>query len=388
MTLRHKFGSLALIYVVSLIVNVIFCAWCILAYHHATLESLSGTRIELDSVGIVAGEEPATTESSAGTTLVQAMTEEHESGILRILLLNALCGLALALLGLRLVKRWVSRPVAALREAAVEIGQGNFSHRVPVASRDELGLLAGEVNNMAATVVTTQDRLIEQERRLVAGQALRCVVHNIRSPLTGIRWLAEAVAMRKDVDGQFRDRQNRIVQLVDDILAWLQGFRDSLAAASLQVKPVRIAAVFQELVRSVADLAKERDIVVEQDPSASYEVCIDIGQARPALEALLRCALTCCTRGQTVRLSAERDERPQRLWRLIITCGDRHPGQPDKVRTAAPDRSRLGQLERGDLKMAERAIQMHGGQLEVRGDSGRCRFVVTLPDQCGADQHG
>ncbi len=384
MTLRHKFGSLALIYVVSLIVNVILCAWCILAYQHATLEILSGTQPQPDSARIGAPE----THSSGETIPTPKSVEEHETHILRILLLNALCGLALALLGLRLVKRWVSRPVAALREAAVQIGQGNFSYRAPVLSWDELGWLAGEINHMAATVVTMQDRLVEQERRLVAGQALRCVVHNIRSPLTGIRWLAEAIAMRKDVDPPSRDCQNRIVRVVDDMLDWLQSFRDSLAAASLQVRPVSIAAVFQELAGSVADLAKERDILVEWDASVTYDVCIDIGQVRPALEALLRCALSCCSSGQTVRLSAEKEDRPQRSWRLIITCEHRHPGSPDKARSSAAGQSRLGQLERGDLKMAERAIQMHGGQLEVRGELGRCRFVVTLPDHRGADQHG
>ena len=194
--------------------------------------------------------------------------------------------------------------------------------------------------------------------------------------------------MRKDVEAQCRGRQNRIVQLVDDILAWLQGFRDSLAASSLQVKPVSIAAVFQELAASVGDLAKERGIAVEQDPSAAYEVCIDIGQARPALGALLRCALACCTCGQTVRLSAEKEESPNKLWRLFITCGGGHPQAPANVQTAARGRSRLDQLQRGDLKMAERAIQMHGGQLEVQGDPGQCQFVVTLPDRCEAEQHG
>lgn len=388
MTLRHKFGSLALIYVGSLILNVILCAWCVLAYHQVALESLSGTLIDPDSSRLLSREEPATARSSACTAFVLEMAEEHESGIMRILLLNALCGLALALLGLRLVKRWVSTPLAGLREAAVEIGRGNFSHRVPVTSRDELGLLAREVNHMAAMVVTMQDRLVEQERRLVAGQALRCVVHNIRSPLTGIRWLAEAIAMRKDVDAQSRDCQNRIVRIVDDILVWLQSFRDSLATASLEVKPVSIAAVFQELAGSVADLARERDIVVERDPAAAYDVYIDIGQARPALEALLRCALSCCSSGQTVRLSAEKEERPQKSWRLIIACGRTQPGSPDKARNAAPARSRVDHLARGDLKMAERAIQMHGGRLEVWGEPGRCRFVVTFPDRCEADQHG
>lgn len=383
MTLRHKFGSLALLYVVSLIVNVILCAWCILAYQHATLETLSGTQSKPDSVRI--GEPEA--HSSDETIAAPGPVEGHETHIPRILLLNALCGLALALLGLRLVKRWVSRPLAALREAAVQIGQGNFAYRVPVVSRDELGRLAGEVNHMAATVVVMQDRLVEQERRLVAGQALRCVVHNIRSPLTGIRWLAEAIAMRKDVDARSRDCQNRIVRIVDDILAWLQSFRDSLAAASLEVRPVSIALLFQELAGSVADLAKERDIVLEKDPSAAYDVCVDIGQVRPALEALLRCALSCCSSGQTVRLSAEKEERPRKSWRLIIACGRGQPGAPDKARSAAGP-SRLGQLERGDLKMAERAIQMHGGQLEVQVNPGRCRFVVTLPDHGGADQHG
>jgi signal transduction histidine kinase len=387
MTLRHKFGSLALIYVVSLIMNLILCAWCILTYHHSLEESLSGTQNQPASGGPGPGLEPALAESG-GIILARDLVEEHESDILLILMLNALCGLILALLGLRLVKRWVSRPVGSLREAAVEIGRGNFAHRVPVVSRDELGLLAGEVNHMAATVVTMQGRLVEQERRLIAGQALRCVVHNIRSPLTGIRWLAEAIAMRRDVDGESRERQNRIVRTVDDMLAWLQSFRDSLAAASLQVEPVSVAVLFRELAESVADLASEREVVIERDAFAAHEVCIDLVQARPALEALLRCALTCCTPGQTVHLSAEKQRSPQRSWRLIIAPGDPPPGGREPACPGASRPARPGELDRGDLKMAERAVQMHGGQLEIRTDRGRCRFVVTLPDRCGADPHG
>jgi class 3 adenylate cyclase len=62
----------------------------------------------------------------------------------------AVSALALALGAVMLVSRTLSRPVKELSQATREIEMGNFSVRVPVRRRDELGALAASFNQMVS----------------------------------------------------------------------------------------------------------------------------------------------------------------------------------------------------------------------------------------------
>jgi signal transduction histidine kinase len=220
MTLRYKFGLLGLLYVATLAVNVAFCSWSLVLYYQAFLGRATAAPL------------PVTVEGTGSAPVLEDPDgdEADEGYILRILGANALCGIAIGGLGLRLVRDWVIRPVARLRDAALAIGRGDLAHRVRVDGQDELAQLAAAVNTMAASVAAMQEQAVEHQRRQAAAQTLRCIVHNVRSPLTGIRWLAEAVAMRRDIDRRTAEQQAAIVDRVDAILGWLQRFRDSLNA--------------------------------------------------------------------------------------------------------------------------------------------------------------
>ena len=53
----------------------------------------------------------------------------------------------------------VTRPILKLREGAVTIGAGNLDYRVDVRSKDEIGELAAQFNQMASTIKASQDLL-------------------------------------------------------------------------------------------------------------------------------------------------------------------------------------------------------------------------------------
>lgn len=225
LTLRHKFGLLALLYAIALVANVSLCSWCILLYYQSFMMQAAAEPIRPANPGFLPEAALDGGPSSGGAS------DLSKNYAARILAVNAVCGVAVGVLGLRLVRRWVMQPVARLRQAALELGRGHLGFRAEVASRDELGELAGEVNSMASSIIQMQSELLQQERRRVAAQALRCIVHNIRSPLTGVRWLAEAVSLRNDVDAETAREQGLIMQAVDEIMSWIQGFRVSLEQA-------------------------------------------------------------------------------------------------------------------------------------------------------------
>lgn len=59
---------------------------------------------------------------------------------------------SLVLLGGILIRRWVMIPIAELRRATDRFSAGDFRHRVPPSSGDELGLLGSALNEMAQRV--------------------------------------------------------------------------------------------------------------------------------------------------------------------------------------------------------------------------------------------
>ncbi|MFH1131714.1 MAG: ATP-binding protein [Pseudomonadota bacterium] len=82
--------------------------------------------------------------------------------------------------------RGMLRPLKTLVDGTKRIGSGDYAGRVDVKSQDELGVLAGEFNNMAAAVEEREQKLIRSERLAAAGRLASHITHEVRNPLSSI----------------------------------------------------------------------------------------------------------------------------------------------------------------------------------------------------------
>lgn len=78
---------------------------------------------------------------------------------------------ALAAVGLSFVLSWLLssltvKPLESMVQAARRFGTGDFSGRIPVAGSDEVGELAGVLNDMASDIRHNLERLAEEKNRL------------------------------------------------------------------------------------------------------------------------------------------------------------------------------------------------------------------------------
>jgi signal transduction histidine kinase len=105
----------------------------------------------------------------------------HDAAMIALAVLYA--GLVAVLAG-RLVGRAVLADVDVLRAALAAVGEGERDPALPADGRDELAGLAAEVRAMAARLEAEESA----RRRLIAA-----VSHDLRTPLTSLRLLAEAV---------------------------------------------------------------------------------------------------------------------------------------------------------------------------------------------------
>ncbi len=297
---------------------------------------------------------------------------------LRLLAAGVVAAILCGLLGTMLFRRWVVRPVADLRRAAEQISQGNFEHRVPVRTSDELGQLGAEVNEMAATIRTMQARAIERERLAATGEMVQRITHNLRGPLAGIRSLAELTRMRLEPDAPVHADQDEIIQTVDRFNLWLRELLQATTPARVTPRETEVAPWLAEIAATHAPMARTRAIALRVDADAAPpRATFDPQQLEHALTAVVTNAIQASPESGTVRVDAAANGA---TWSICVS--DEGPGiEPDLLETifrpyftTKPDGNGIG------LAVVQQVVTAHDGRIEVDTAPGRgCRFSITLP---------
>lgn len=136
------------------------------------------------------------------------------SAVHRYLIWSCLGAVVLAV-GLSFVMlRRVLGPLTRMTVTTGEIAAGNFTSRVPVESRDEVGQLSVAFNQMAESL-----EKIEKLRR----ELMIDVAHELRTPLTNIRGYLEAIhdsvlPPSQETINLLQDEALRLGALVEDVL--------------------------------------------------------------------------------------------------------------------------------------------------------------------------
>ena len=316
-----------------------------------------------------------------GTLLqVGKSTESREELLARFRTIVALVSVAIVLVGLAggiLVTRRMLEPIHRLIGAVSGITRtGNTKTRVPVGTdRDAIDELSALFNAMLDRIST----LIEG-----MGSALDNVAHDLRTPMTRLRGIAERALASSDAESQ-REALSTCLEESERILAMLDTLMDISEAETgtmrLSVTDVPLATLVEEVVSVYEDVADEKQIVVQSTVDAGLMVTADRDRLRQVLANLVDNAIKYTPPRGRVTISARGDERAVR-----IEVGDTGIG------IAAHDLPRIWErLYRGDQSRAERGlglglslvraiVRAHGGTVEVSTEPGHgSTFTVSLP---------
>ncbi len=295
----------------------------------------------------------------------------------RFFLWGALVAVAIAVALAFLLSRRTLAPVKALTSAAERLGRGDFSQRVQIKDKSELGELAQTFNSMAVGLEHTE----KLRQNMVAD-----VAHELRTPLSNIQGYLEALR-----DGVVKPDEETIGSLYEEALV-LSRLVDDLQELSLaeagELKLVQQAENIGEVIRravaavGVKKKASELSLAVEL-PEELPLANIDSRRIGEVLRNLLENAVAHTGRGGSITVMA----RQQGNW-LEVSVADTGEGIPaeelpniferfyrvDKSRTRATGGSGLG------LTIAKRLVEAHGGRIEVESQPGKgsC-FTFTVP---------
>jgi two-component system nitrogen regulation sensor histidine kinase NtrY len=121
-----------------------------------------------------------------GVLLVGSSRRELVSLVNFIRTLGVLVGGGGILLGL-LLSVWISaritRPIERLAAGTKKVAAGDWGVRVNVRSRDEIGQLARDFNEMTRQLAEQRDRLIQAERVAAWREIARRLAHELKNPL-------------------------------------------------------------------------------------------------------------------------------------------------------------------------------------------------------------
>jgi signal transduction histidine kinase len=144
---------------------------------------------------------------------------DHEAILVAAIVLSA--GV-LAVLGAKLIAGGILRDVEAIRDGLGAVGRGSREVAIETTARDELAELAVAANAMIAVLrdeEAARDQSDSARRALVAA-----VSHDLRTPITSLRLLADAVGddivdgdLRRSYLGRMRTHIDALGALIDDL---------------------------------------------------------------------------------------------------------------------------------------------------------------------------
>jgi len=265
---------------------------------------------------------------------------------------------------------------------------------VTVSASAVISLAVGALfgSRLAAAAVWAQAAR-DRERRLEAGrrELVAWVSHDLRTPLAGLRAMAEALedhiitdpAGVDEYHRRIRVETDRMTQLVDDLF---ELSRINAGALRLVPTTVPLRDVVSDAIAGVAPLAARRKIQVVAAHSGWPVVRAGERELARVVSNLLINSVRYTPEDGTVHIAAghERDS----VWLAVSdTCGGIPDDDLDRVFDVAfrGERARTpgvaGSGGGGGLGLAivRGLVEAHGGQVDVRNTDRGCRFEVRLP---------
>jgi signal transduction histidine kinase len=294
-----------------------------------------------------------------------------------------LLGLTAVLLGsglVFLISYTFTRPLATLVEGVRALEHGDFYHPLDPRGSDEVAELTSAFDRMRASLLKTQQALLESEQLATIGRMASSISHDLRHALAAVVANSEFLcdgglssAQREELYQEVRTGVNQMTDLIDSLLEFART-RESLSPTYANV-----AETVQRAMQSVRLHPRHQGTLIELHCSGPSLAWFDPRKLERALYNLLlnACEAAPSSEGR-VLVTVERSGPS-----VAIAISDNGPGIAEPIRDKLfhPFVSFGKQNGTGlGLTVVQKIVQDHGGQvLQERTADAWTVFRITLP---------
>ena len=298
------------------------------------------------------------------------------SAVHRYLVWAFVGAMALAVVLSFFLMRKVLAPLTRMNTTTRQIAAGDFTARVTVDTRDEVGYLARAFNRMAESLEE-----IERLRRTL----MIDVAHELRTPLTNIRGYLEALNDRvlPPSDKTFsllQDETLRLVQLVEDVL---QLARADASHGNLKFERTDLKEMIDTTVKSFLRQISQKSVTVNVHiPEKSPTVSLDKDRIARVIRNLTDNAVRYAPEKDDIQIRIESDPRKVRI-EFINKGGDLTsedlPYIFERFYRGEKSRSRQHGGAGIGLAIVKELVEAHQGTVGAELTNGRFRIWFELP---------
>ncbi|MFQ5877398.1 MAG: ATP-binding protein [Acidobacteriota bacterium] len=239
-----------------------------------------------------------------------------------------------------------------------------------------------------AAVAIQNSRLVEErvraERTLAMGQMAKAIVHDVRSPLTSIRGLADLLLARTAEGDPSRPHLCTIIAEVDR-LADLTGdlLQFSREAPPLQRSATRLADLVRRSLQPLGPQLRRAGVRLDLSLDEEVRAMVDPARMLRVLHNVIANALEAMPDGGSLAVGCGR-----RGDRCEITLDDSGRGMPEEVRRRLFEPFFSHGKRHGTglgLAIVRKIVEEHGGSVSIDSAPGRgTRVRVDLPAAAGS----
>ena len=301
-----------------------------------------------------------------------------------------LLGLGAVLVGsglVFLISHTFTRPLANLVEGVRALEHGDFHHPLDPRGSDEVAELTSAFDRMRASLLKTQQALLESEQLATIGRMASSISHDLRHALAAVVANSEFLcdgrltsAQREELYQEVRTGVNQMTDLIDSLLEFAR------TRESLNRTYASIVETVQRAMQAVRLHPRNQGTLIEVRSDGQSLAWFDSRKLERALYNLL---LNACeaTPSSDGRVEVTIDQTGSFL---AISISDNGPGIAETIREKLFHPFVSFGKENGTglgLTVVHKIVQDHGGQVSVERTPGaRTVFTITIP--CGPQSPG
>jgi len=306
-----------------------------------------------------------------------------------VLILIGVAGLFLGTIGATLLARRIAQPIKILMDGTIRVSKGDFTHKIQVDSRDEIGNLAQSFNEMSARLLAAREQMEDAHKKLIQAEKLASIgklsatiAHEIRNPLTSVKLNIQKVLE----DGRLGPLDREHLAITQEGIGQIEKFIKELLnftrVSGLQIARFPMSQILDASIKQVEDCFRQKKITVERKIDGNLpDVLVDGDKMRQVFLNVLSNACEAMDDGGKITLAVGLAGDGRRK-KIRVRISDNGCGIPDKdwdnifepFFTTKPSGFGLG------LANARKIIEQHKGAIRViKKKNPGTAFEILIP---------